>query len=141
MNSNVLFNQFIRILPYMKYIIPLFDLIIVVIVALAIRNRGHKIEKNYLKSSATITSVDWDYDSSFIRYEFRDNYGLTHSKTTPAYGKYQNLREGSQITVYYDPAAPDSSYPIFKVNKYKLAPVTAVVIILFILLMFYLSQH
>ncbi len=141
MISNILSDLLIYLAPYIKYIIPLSQIIIVVIAVLVIRNRGYKIEKNYTKSTATVISVEKGSDCTYVRYEFHDNCGLTHSKEASTYHVDKNLYEGANITVYYKPTAPNISYPDFKVKKYKLTPITTALAILLGLLMFYFSHN
>lgn len=63
---------FFRLLPYTTYIIPIASFIIAVVIGLSIRGKACRIERDYTRTSADITSVRRVSKRTHIKYEYRD---------------------------------------------------------------------
>lgn len=63
---------FFRLLPYTTYIIPVAAFITAVVIGLSIRGKACRIERDYTRTSADITSVRRVSKRTHINYEYRD---------------------------------------------------------------------
>ena len=112
---------FFRLLPYTTYIIPVAAFIIAVVIGLSIRRKACRIERDYTRTSADITSVRRVSKRTHINYEYRDQSGIIHNGFLSVHG-VTNYSSMSSIVIYYNPANPSVSYTKKKLNDDKNAP-------------------
>ena len=112
---------FFRLLPYTTYIIPIAAFIIAVVIGLSIRGKACRIERDYTRTSADITSVRRVSKRTHINYEYRDQSGILHNGFFSVHG-VTNYNSMSSITIYYNPDNPSVSYPDKTLNTDKNAP-------------------
>ena len=77
---------FYRLLPYTIYLIPVAAFIIAVVVGLYIRNKACRIERDYTRTSADITSVRRISKRTHVNYEYRDQSGILHNVFLSVHG-------------------------------------------------------
>lgn len=112
---------FFRLLPYTTYIIPIASFIIAVVVGLSIRGKAYRIERDYTRTSADITSVRRVSKRTHIKYEYRDQSGVLHNGFLSVRG-LTNYNSMSSIAIYYNPENPSASYTERTMNSDKNAP-------------------
>ena len=112
---------FYRLLPYTIYLIPVAAFIIAVVVSLYIRNKACRIEQDYTRTSADITSVRRISKRTHVNYEYRDQSGILHNGFLSVHG-ITNYNSMSSIAIYYNPDNPSVSYTKKKLNDDKNAP-------------------
>ena len=112
---------FYRLLPYTIYLIPVAAFIIAVVVGLYIRNKACRIERDYTRTSADITSVRRISKRTHVNYEYRDQSGILHNVFLSVHG-ITNYNSMSSIAIYYSPDNPSISYTKKKLNDDKNAP-------------------
>ena len=112
---------FYRLLPYTIYLIPVAAFIIAVVVGLYIRNKACRIERDYTRTSADITSVRRISKRTHVNYEYRDQSGILHNGFLSVRG-ITNYNSMASIAIYYTPDNPSISYTEKKLNDDKNAP-------------------
>ena len=112
---------FFRLLPYTTYIIPIASFIVAVVVGLSIRGKAYRIERDYTRTSADITSVRRVSKRTHINYEYRDQSGVLHNGFLSVRG-LTNYNSMSSIAIYYNPDNPSTSYTEKTMNSDKNAP-------------------
>ena len=112
---------FFRLLPYTTYIIPIASFITAVVIGLSIRGKACRIERDYTRTSADITSVRRVSKRTHINYEYRDQSGVLHNGFLSVRG-LTNYNSMSSIAIYYNPDNPSTSYTEKTMNSDKNAP-------------------
>lgn len=112
---------FFRLLPYTTYIIPIASFIIAVVIGLSIRGKACRIERDYTRTSADITSVRRFSKRTHINYEYRDQSGVLHNGFLSVRG-ITNYNSMSSIAIYYNPNNPSVSYTERTLSSNKNAP-------------------
>lgn len=110
---------FFRLLPYTTYIIPIASFIIAVVIGLSIRGKACRIERDYTRTSADITSVRRVSKRTHIKYEYRDQSGVLHNGFLSVRG-ITNYNSMSSIAIYYNPNNPSVSYTERTMNSDKM---------------------
>lgn len=120
-NIGGFYQYFFRLLPYTTYIIPIASFIIAVVIGLSIRGKACRIERDYTRTSANITSVRRVSKRTHINYEYRDQSGVLHNGFLSVRG-LTNYNSMSSIAIYYNPENPSASYTERTMNSDKNAP-------------------
>ena len=106
---------FFRLLPYTTYIIPIVSFIVAVVIGLSIRGKACRIERDYTRTSADITSVRRVSKRTHIKS------GVLHNGFLSVRG-ITNYNSMSSIAIYYNPNNPSVSYTERTMNSDKNAP-------------------
>lgn len=120
-NIGGFYQYFFRLLPYTTYIIPIASFIIAVVIGISIRGKACRIERDYTRTSADITSVRRVSKRTHIKYEYRDQSGVLHNGFLSVRG-ITNYNSMSSIAIYYNPNNPSVSYTERTMNSDKNAP-------------------
>ena len=88
---------------------------------LSIRGKACRIERDYTRTSANITSVRRVSKRTHINYEYRDQSGVLHNGFLSVRG-LTNYNSMSSIAIYYNPENPSASYTEKTMNSDKNAP-------------------
>lgn len=120
-NIGGFYQYFFQTITYTTYIIPIASFIIAVVIGLSIRGKACRIERDYTRTSADITSVRRFSKRTHINYEYRDQSGVLHNGFLSVRG-ITNYNSMSSIAIYYNPNNPSVSYTERTMNSDKNAP-------------------
>ena len=106
------------------------------VIGLSMRGKACRIERDYTRTSANITSVRRVSKRTHINYEYRDQSGVLHNGFLSVRG-LTNYNSMSSIAIYYNPENPSASYTEKTMNSDKMHHSSMVVLFCLELLFFY----